>query len=133
MTKPTRIAALCLGIVFLAGAIFGFVAHGLYAEHTTRASNPQQMRERYISNLQKELALSPGQVAQITSILDETRQRFREIRERMEPEFESLRELQRERIMGILTPEQQPKYQAILEQHRREQERRRQQNAKAGH
>lgn len=130
MTKPTRIAALCLGIVFLAGAIFGFVAHNLYYEHTARASSPQQARQNYIARLQKDLALSPEQLMQITAIMDQTRQHFRDVQNKMEPEFEALREAQRQRVMAILTPEQQPKYQAILDEHR---QRRLQRQQAAGH
>jgi len=118
MTKPTRIAALCLGIVFLAGAIFGFVAHNLYYEHTARASNPQEARQRYMAKLQTDLALSPEQMTQITAIMDQTRQHFREVQSKVEPEFEALREAQRQRVMAILTPEQQPKYQTIVDEHR---------------
>ena len=119
MTRPTRIAALCLTIVFLAGALFGFVAHTFYGQRTARASNPKESRESYVAKLQKDLSLSREQLAQMTAILDQTSQRFREVKERMEPEFEALRVAHRQRIMAILTPEQQPKYQKILEERRR--------------
>jgi Spy/CpxP family protein refolding chaperone len=120
--RPTRLAALSLAIIFLAGALFGFVVHSYYSQRTARAAaNPQEFRVRYITRLQKDLALSPEQLAQITAILDDTSQHFREIRERMEPEFEALRVAQRQRIMAVLTPEQQPKYQKILEEHRKKQ------------
>ena len=126
MTKPTRIAALCLGVVFLAGAIFGFVAHNLYYEHTARASSPQQARQIYVARLQKDLALSPEQLTQIIAILDQTRQHFGEVKSKVEPEFEALREAQHQRVMAILTPEQQPKYQSILEEYRQRRLRRQQ-------
>lgn len=120
MMKPTRVAALCLALAFLAGAVFGFVAHNVYAQRTTRgASSPKEYRERYIAKLRTDLTLSPEQVTQVTAILDQTGERFRELRERIDPDFEAIRQQQRQRIMAILTPEQQPKYQKILDEHRR--------------
>ena len=121
--KPTRIAALCLALVFVAGALFGFVAHSLYSERSARASNPKEYRERYITKLQKDLSLTQDQVNQATAILDQTGERFREIRERMDPEFDTIRQDQRQRIMAALTPEQQPKYQQIVDEWRRQHER----------
>ena len=120
MTKTTRLAALWLTLVFLAGTLFGFVVHSFYSQRTARAGpNPKEFRERYIGRLHRELALSPEQLTQVTAILDQTGQRFQEIRDRMEPEFQAIREQQRQRIMAILTPDQQPKYQKIIEEHRR--------------
>ena len=123
MMKPTRLAALFLAVVFVAGALSGYVAHTLYSQRTARAApNPTQTRERYLARLSKDLALSPEQVTQVSAILEQTGQRMRELRERMEPEFEAIRMAQRQRIMALLTPEQQPKYQKILEEYRKRHE-----------
>jgi Spy/CpxP family protein refolding chaperone len=118
MMKPTRLAALYLAAVFVAGTLFGFVAHGFYSERTARASNPKEFRERVIARFTKDLSLSTEQVTEVTAILDQTHDRFQGIRDRMEPEFDALREAQRQRIMALLTPEQQPKYQKLLEERR---------------
>jgi len=121
MVRPNRLAALYLAGVFVAGAVFGFVANSLYtmrAAAPNRPGDPKQVREQYVSNLQKDLALTPEQLAQVTAILDDTNQRFRELREKMDPEFAAIRESQRQRIMALLTPEQQPRYQKVLEDHR---------------
>ncbi|MBI3698738.1 MAG: hypothetical protein HY238_28350 [Acidobacteria bacterium] len=124
MMKPTRIAALFLAVVFVAGALSGYVAHTLYSQRTARAApNPTQMRERYLTRLTRDLALSPEQVTQVSAILEQTGQRMRELRERMEPEFEAIRVAQRQRIMALLTPEQQPKYEKVLEEQRKRHER----------
>lgn len=127
MTKPTRIAALYLAVVFVAGGLFGVVAHGLYSQKTARADrppNPKEFRERYVAKLQKDLSLTPEQMPQVTAILDQTSDRFREIRERMSPELDAIRQQQRAQIMALLNPEQQGKYQKILDEWRlrREQE-----------
>lgn len=126
MTKPTRLAAVLLAVVFLAGVLFGFVAHSFY-ERTARAGPPpppsqKEMRDRYLAKLQDRLSLSPEQVNQVRDILDQTGQRFQELRDRMEPEFETARLSQRQRITAVLTPEQQPKYEQIIEEHKRKHE-----------
>jgi len=128
MTRPTRLAALYLAVVFVAGGVFGVLAHGLYSQKTARASNPpspREFRERYVAKLQRDLSLTPEQVPQVTVILDQTGDRFRVVRERMIPEFDTIRQQQRAQIMALLNPEQQGKYQKILEEwrRRREQER----------
>jgi len=122
MMKPTRLAALFLAIVFLAGVVSGYVAHSLYQRTARAATNPSQARDRYLARLTKDLLLSPEQVTQVSAILDQTGQRMRELRERMEPEFEAIRVAQRQRIMALLTPEQQPKYQKLIEEHRKRHE-----------
>ena len=125
MLKPTRVAALYLLLVFVAGALFGLVSHSLYTQRSTRAApNPQEFRERYIEKLRQDLALSPDQVSQLTAILDETHDRFQELRDRMTPEFDAIRQNQRGRITALLNPEQQPRYQKILEQHQQAREKR---------
>lgn len=128
MTKSTRVAALYLGVVFLAGALFGLVADRLYQRTASAGppprTDPRDFRARYLDRLQKDLALSPEQLAQVTTILEETDQRFRQVREKVAPEFESIRNNQRQRVFALLSPEQRPKYEKILEEHRRQREKR---------
>jgi len=124
MSKPTRLAALYLAVVFLAGSVFGFVAHTLYGQRSTSASvgprtGPGDYRARYTAKLARELALSPEQLAQVTTILDETGDRFRQLRNRMDPEFDAIRQNQRSRLAALLSAEQQVKYTKILEEHDR--------------
>jgi Spy/CpxP family protein refolding chaperone len=127
MTKPTRLAVLYLAVVFVAGGLFGFMAHGLYSQRSARAAprpTQKEFRDRYVSKLQNDLALTAEQTTQVITILDETNERFRELRNRMDPEFDAIRSQQRQRIMALLNPEQQAKYQQILEEWRKQREKR---------
>jgi len=125
MTRPTRIAALYLAVVFVAGTLFGFVAHGLYRQQTTRANrDPRQFLEEYVAKLQRDLSLTSDQLMQVTAILDQTGERFREIRKRMDPEFDAIRQQQRQQIKALLNPDQQVKYQQILDEWQRNREKR---------
>ena len=122
MTRPTRLAALCLAGAFVAGALFGLVAHSVYTQRTTAAAPsraPRDVRTRYLNRLETRLSLTAGQRDQVTAILEETGDRFREVRDRMEPEFDAIRTRQREKISALLTPAQQAEYQKLIEEQRR--------------
>jgi hypothetical protein len=127
-TRPKKIATLYLGVVFTAGAIFGVAAYRFYAVNSAQANlqvtplSPQEYRARTVSKLQRELGLSTEQTAELQKIYDYIGERWHEVRDAMEPEFEAMRKERAERIMGILTPEQQQKYRAILEEKRRKRE-----------
>jgi len=119
MKKQTWIAALYLSLVFLAGVLFGYVIDNLQNQRPARPGNPGQFRERYIASLQRELSLTPEQVAKVTAILDETGKRFHQLKKQMDPELQTIRQSQRQQIMAVLTAEQQPLYQKLLDERRR--------------
>jgi Spy/CpxP family protein refolding chaperone len=126
--RPKKIATLYLGAVFTAGAIFGMAAYRFYAVNSAQADfqtaplSPQEYRARTVSKLQQELTLTPEQTVELQKIYDYIGERWHDVRDAMEPEFEAMRKERAERIMGILTPEQQEKYRSILEEKRRKRE-----------
>jgi Spy/CpxP family protein refolding chaperone len=123
--RPKRIATLYLAAVFGAGAVFGMAAYRFYAVNSEQADfrtaplSPQEYRARMVSKLQQELGLSSEQTVELQRIYDYIGERWHDVRDAMEPEFEAMRQERAERILGILTPEQQEKYRAILEEKRR--------------
>jgi hypothetical protein len=52
-------------------------------------------------------------------IFDEINDRFREVRDAMEPEFEAIRSERADRVMGLLTSEQKLEYQVMLNERQR--------------
>jgi Spy/CpxP family protein refolding chaperone len=132
MMKPTRVAVLCLAGVFLAGALFGVVAHSVYSQRATAAAaNPptsKDLHARYLKRLDSRLSLTPAQREKIGPILDGSGDRVRDLRDRMEPEFEAIRHSQRQEIMSLLTPDQQTEYQKLIEEQRRRREEQRARN-----
>jgi Spy/CpxP family protein refolding chaperone len=131
MMKPTRIAVLCLAGVFVAGALFGVVAHSVYSQRVTAAATnptPKDLHARYLKRLDSRLTLTAAQREKISPILDNSGDRVRELRDRMEPEFEAIRHGQRQEIMALLTPEQQTEYQKLIEEQRRRREEQRARN-----
>ncbi len=133
MMKPTRVAVLCLAGVFVAGALFGVVAHSVYSQRataaaTTNSPTPKDLRARYLNRLDSRLTLTPAQREKISPILESSGDRVRELRDRIEPEFEAIRHNQRQEIMTLLTPEQQTEYQKLIEEQRRRREEQRLRN-----
>jgi hypothetical protein len=123
-TRPKKIAVLYLGAVFTAGAVFGMAAYRFYAVNTARADfqvsqlSPHELRDRTVKRLEAELGLSPEQSAQVRETYDYIGERWHDVRDAMEPEFEAMRKERADRIMAILNPEQQQQYRDMLEEKR---------------
>jgi len=121
-------------IVFLLGFAAGALSLMLYA----RRSEPGRPagwarkfdRERYVKQLTEAVGLQAGQMGELNSVLDQTREEFIALRTRLQPQFDEVRERARERIRGILTAEQQPRFEAFVR--RWDEERRAQERAASG-
>jgi Spy/CpxP family protein refolding chaperone len=84
--------------------------------------------------MDEKVGLTSDQQEQIKKILDETSDKYREIRKDVdpvlkpfEPRFNAVRQESRDRIRALLTPEQLPKYEQMVQEHdkMREQEKER--------
>lgn len=116
-----------VSLVFVAGAVFGFAASQFYDAHTAEAvddapSTASQYRKRLLDELDEALNLDFDQESEILQVLDEVGERFWEVRDAMEPEFEAIRQERAARIMALLTPAQRIEYQEILDERRRKAE-----------
>jgi Spy/CpxP family protein refolding chaperone len=121
--QPRRVAAIYLGAVFLAGLALGVVSYWFYAARTAQANTPRhktaaEFRQRMAAELKEELELGSDQVEQVRMILDSVGQGFHDIRDEVEPKFEALRQERAEKVMSLLRPEQQAKYERILQERR---------------
>ena len=118
-SQGNRKAILLVVVLFLLGVAIGSV--GTYAV-TTRVlaarpapvpglgHNPGQTMAMFT----RELALTPDQQNQIQSILNDTRGKYAQLHERLDPEYEQVRQQGRQRIRQALTPEQLPKFEELL-------------------
>jgi Spy/CpxP family protein refolding chaperone len=105
--------ALYIGLVFVSGVVLGGFTHRLYTVSSVSAKttrNPEEFRKRYLAEMQKRLNLTPDQVMNLNAILDQTRSRYNEAKERMR---ESLHEEQVAKVRAILTPDQQLEYEKV--------------------
>jgi hypothetical protein len=131
-------ARLIVVSVFVIGFAAGALSLNLYQQLTSSENNkktPQRGGTEYlIEKMNKEVGLAPDQQEQIKKILDETSDKYREIRKEIdpvlkpyEPRFNAVRQESRDRIRALLNPDQLPKYEEMVNKHdkMREQERER--------
>lgn len=124
--QSTKRATLYLAIVFVAGTAFGFAASRFFAEPTAEAgvTAASEYRRNLLETLDQRLELTEEQLTEVIVIFEDMDVRFREIRDAMEPEFEAIRADRAERVMGVLTSNQQGEYQLILDERQRRREER---------
>jgi hypothetical protein len=105
-------------IVFLLGVAAGALSLMLYARRFEPGRPAGWVgkfdRERYVKQLTEAVGLQSAQMAELNVILDDTREEFLALRTRLQPQFEEVRARARGRIRGILTAEQQPRFDAFV-------------------
>ena len=115
MRRTTLTTALYLALLFFSGVAVGAFGLRLYTMNSVSAgANPEEFRRRYVAELRSRLKLTAQQVDQLQPILDETRQRHRELREKHKPEFEAIHDEQVRKIRLILSDAQQAEYTKLL-------------------
>ena len=125
--KLTRwTVALYMALVFACGGVVGAFAHRLYTVSGVSANvsqrNPEEFRKRFMADMKARLQLTDDQAAKLGVVMDETRARFRDVREKFEPEMQKIREDQRQKISELLSPSQQAEWQKIAEERQRRRE-----------
>jgi len=115
MKRSGVVAALSVALVFLSGAVVGIFAYRLYTAKTVNANvvaapKPADYRKKYVEEMTSRLKLSPDQVTQLGSILDETRNRFHEEHSRSKQQLAQIHDDQVQKIHEILSPAQVPEY-----------------------
>jgi len=111
-------AALLIAVVFLLGVLFGTVAMHLWGERVwgheeTHATAMKPVNE-VVAHFTQELQLTPSQQVQVTAIIDDTRAQWKALYAPVDAEKEQIRQQSRARIRALLTPEQQPKFDAFM-------------------
>lgn len=108
-------ATLFLVLVFLCGALAGAVATNVWFRmgssiSSAQADAPQPVRKRAVETFSKHLMLTPEQTQQLSQILHETSNAYRN----HELAIEKIRRQGNARIREILTDEQKVKFDDLL-------------------
>lgn len=111
MKRSGLAAALYVALVFLSGAVVGVFGYRLYTARTVNANasvspKPADYRKRYVEEMSSRLHLTPEQVGQLGTILDESRSRFNEEHNRSKQQLAQIHEDQVQKIHEILTAPQ---------------------------
>jgi hypothetical protein len=122
-TKARREAAALVAVVFLLGALLGFVGNHLWGERVWgMRENPVPPNHLSIE-LTQELQLTPEQQREMNGIISETQAKWRALYGPLEPQRSEIRELSHEQMRKILTQDQLPKFDSFM--HRLDEQRKR--------
>ncbi len=125
--------AFYVGLVFASGVVLGAFGHRLYAVSTTNTKGtkmpPEEFRKKVVAEYQSRLKLNDDQVAKLNMILDETRARIEDTRQKMHPAYQKIREEQNEKFRNMLRPDQQVEFDKM---HKEREERQKQNNRAPG-
>jgi succinate dehydrogenase/fumarate reductase flavoprotein subunit len=132
-------ARLIVVTVFVIGFAAGALALNLY-EKLSRSSSkepPRNGTEVLLKRMNDKVGLSSDQQDQIKKILDETNDKYKDLRVEMEPRikdfeprFNAVRQESRDRIRALLNAEQLPKYEQMVTEHDKMREQEKEQRSK---
>ena len=109
---------LVLVAVFLLGSVTGAALTGLYRSRASAGRNGRDRgkHEQRFEKMRQELNLTEQQATDVRTILDQTRNDYRALREELRPRFEEPRLRARAKIRALLNTEQQKKFDALAAQ-----------------
>jgi hypothetical protein len=127
MKRNQWTAAVMAVLLFCCGAAVGALGHRYYTATEVNAKGAEDFRHRYVSEMHSKLNLTPSQVTQLETILDETKAKFKAVKDSYRPAMLEIKREQVSRVKSILTPQQIPIYDRLVaerEQRMKEQEER---------
>jgi len=130
MQRNQLSAAVFAALLFCGGVALGALGHRYYTTTTVIANNAKAAdpgRHRYIAEMQDRLKLTPAQLTQLETILDDTKAQYHAVRDSYKPQMLKIKQAHIERVKSILTPAQIPAYEKLVaerDQRGREQEER---------
>jgi hypothetical protein len=117
---------LSLLAVFASGMAVGAFGYHKYALKTVSAtvkpqvkSTPEEWRRKYVEEMRSRLQLDDNQVTRLHTILDDTKSRFIDLKQRSKQETEQIKTEQSQAIRAMLSPSQAPEYDRFREERAR--------------
>ena len=128
MIPRSRLGAVGLLVAAMSfGALVGGIAVSAAEHRGTGPGNHNHGRDGLVARLTEELQLTSAQQESVRAVLDRHRPEMDSMWQEIRPRFDSVRTIMRGEIRVQLSPEQQQKYQQMIE--RREREQRERKNA----
>jgi Spy/CpxP family protein refolding chaperone len=117
--QGSRKAYLIVFVLFILGIALGSVGTYLVTMQV-QAARPSITSGRITGHAMalftRDLNLTGDQQTQTQAILSDMRAHYDELHEKLDPEYEQVRQQGRDRIRQLLTPEQRPKFEELLRQ-----------------
>ncbi len=114
-------ATIAVLVIFILGIVSGIVISYWITPRITANALPAQeiLTQRMNERLARNLSLTPEQEQTISGIIDDARNQLAEIRKETRPRVRQVIVNARDRIRAQLNPEQQARFDKILERNRR--------------
>ncbi|HWF38859.1 MAG TPA: hypothetical protein VG322_10095 [Candidatus Acidoferrales bacterium] len=113
-TKARGEAAALVAVVFLLGALLGFVGNHLWGERVWGMRDATPPPNHLSVELTQELQLTPDQQKQMNGIIADTQAKWHALYAPLEPQRADIREQSHEQMRKLLTPDQVPKFDAFM-------------------
>jgi hypothetical protein len=127
MNRNQRRATIFAALLFCCGLLAGILGHRYYAATSVNAKTAEDLRQEYITEMTSKLGLNAAKVTQLGNILDQTKAKYKSVKDSCRPALVKIKQEQVSRVRSILTPAQVPVYDRIIaerEQRAKEQEER---------
>ncbi len=113
-----RRAVTYVALIFISGLLLGATAMNFIEHYVLHAETANEYDIREHREVAKEMAqllhLSNQQRRQVDTILQQTVGQYQQLEQRLAPQFDQLRQHDRQRLRAILTPEQRTKFDQIV-------------------
>jgi hypothetical protein len=125
-------------LLFFGGAAVGALANRYYAMTEVSAKTSETYRHRYVVEMESKLKLTTAQVKQLEAIMDDTKAKYKAVRDSYRPAILQVKQEHIELVKSMLTAQQLPGYEQLLSERERrareqdERERRAEQQRAAG-
>lgn len=109
---------LYLALIFLSGLAVGaygyrFISVNPVATRANPRPSPEEWRKQYMNEMQTRVHLTPDQLQKLNTLMDETRARFHEERQKHDKVMKTIRDEQTDKVRAMLTEEQRPEYEKL--------------------
>jgi hypothetical protein len=118
MRRSNFTIALYLTLLFLSGLIVGaygyrFITVNPVATRASRRPSEEEWRKQYLNEMQTRVKLTPDQLQKLNVLMDETRSRFHEERQKHDGVMKTIRDQQTDKVRAMLTDTQRPEYEKL--------------------
>ncbi|HEX4167028.1 MAG TPA: hypothetical protein VHZ55_16305 [Bryobacteraceae bacterium] len=119
MKRNQRAAIFFAVLLFACGVAAGILAQRYFITTVVNAKSAEDFRHQYISEMRDNLHLTPAQTNQLEVILDQTKAKYKALRDSYHPQMLQIKGEQEERVKSILTPAQVPAYEHLVAERER--------------
>lgn len=119
MKRNQWTAILFAVLLFGSGVLSGVLGQRYFSTRVVNAKTAEDYRQHYVTEMKSQLNLSSKQVSQLEVILDDTKAKYKAVRDQSRPSILKVKEEQVRRVKSILAPEQVPAYERLVAERER--------------